>query len=288
MEVVWMVSMTSLGSRRSYIRDVLIGFSLTTAILAGCGSPGKPESNSAPPTVQTSATTSADNDKILSRHDAPPEGVAAVAAFFNGAGDTVECFLPENPGTAPSIISSQSGSTLRVFERVAICFAGFSEDQPIGIRILQPDGKIRSDSLPTGVDPQYSFEGMPDDPLGEYVFTGTQGAREASIRFRLLPAATPTQRVLREGQDSRPTAVALSGFNPQQQISLHFYGSQGPPPQADPNTQNVQLRYITTVKVQADDNGQAIYPWPTDSNKDSCYGVLADGVKPEQPIICKY
>jgi hypothetical protein len=210
-----------------------------------------------------------------------------VAAFFDGAGDTQECFVEGDAGvTTPSIVTSHTDSTLRVFDPIAMCFAGFSESQPVAVQVLQPDGKIRRETLSAGSALEYYFEGMPTDPLGEYIFTVTQDATEASLRLRLVPAAEPSQKVVLEGPTSRPTDVALSGFSPRENISLHFYGGRGPHPQV-PNTQNAQLPYITTVVVQADDNGQATYPWPTDSEKDGCYGVRAAGVESEQPLVCQ-
>jgi hypothetical protein len=83
-----------------------------------------------------------------------------------------------------------------------------------------------------------------------------------------------------------PTAVALSGFPPNESIALHFYGPgpceiilQGQ------HRGNILLPYITTVSVRADQNGQATYPWPGTNADRGCFGVLADKAGQAQPAI---
>ena len=104
--------------------------------------------------------------------------------------------------------------------------------------------------------------------------------------LNLQPAERPSQRVAfkAQGQTIYPTSIELSGFSPRQNIMLRFYGGTGTYPQVA-NSQNFLLPYITTVIVKADNNGQAVYQWPGDERTRGTYGVRADDVQGELPLV---
>jgi hypothetical protein len=223
---------------------------------------------------------------LLKRHGPPPsESVAAQAAFFGGAGgpDT-RCRYRQLPSTGPASLLLASGDNpIEVFEAAEVCFVGFRGDRAIETQVLGPDKKLERRTHEP--DEAFIFSRLPSDPLGRYRIDAEQGAVRAGLVLTLVPASVPTQMVVQEGAGP-PTVVALSGFAEHQSIAVRFYG----PGPCDiilqgSNRGNVLLPYITSVSVRADGDGQATYSWPGDPDDRGCFGVLADGVNPVQPVI---
>jgi hypothetical protein len=278
---------------------LVVGVTTVVLLLAGCAtSPRKPEPAGAPATgasavtVRPSTTVGASSAGSLERKDVPPEGVAAQAKFFLGAGDgSPECVfqkpLPQSR-TPYLTLPRHVSTTIEVFAATEICLVGFTPNRRATISAKAPDGNVEQTEImyrqysigySHSYKSDYQFAGLPSDPVGRYVIEARQGSLKAGITLTLVPTSKPMQRVLYENY--HPSAVGLSGFARRQNIAVRFYGGHGPFTAANGT---YLLPYVGTAVVSADGNGQATYPWPKELMTGS-YGVLADGVPLPQPVI---
>ena len=148
-----------------------------TLIVGGCGRAQRSASSTTVvPASQTTSPHAAATSGVLERRDAPPAGVAAQVAFYAGAGGSTECTEEDFRASAgPSLTAEPhtvtTNHTVRVFEDIMVCPAGFAEGRSVIVEVLSPDRHTDRKTVPPGDG--YYFSKHPSDPLGEYQFTAT-------------------------------------------------------------------------------------------------------------------
>ena len=213
----------------------------------------------------------------LQRRDAPPEGVKAQFEFFQ-EGDGACVGLDESKPAA--VVDFPKPEIAMTF---IICFPGFTHNQPVQADVRLPDGKVRKITAsffntPEGV-PYASWTSVPGDPLGTYQVSASQGTRQGTGTFTVAAASTPRTVGIEPTSGAPGTAFrfALAGFGAGSVVDLYLYRGEG----------NGIYRYLTTVTVTMDGNGQTILNFPTraDDPKGS-YCFVRRGPKAAPDYFC--
>ena len=192
-----------------------------------------------------------------------------MTSFFGGVGGDSQC---EGDRPNPEItVPSQVG----VGELQELCLRGFPAGETVKVQIRTPDGRVErrdvcywcreaSNSILLG--------SAPGDPLGTYQVTVTQGATELATEFRLQRQSVPLLRVVGSVAENGPAhpiragatvPIILAGFpaNTQVRLDIYFVPSMTP----------LEAKYITTLPIRTDANGQQLYELRTDTGDKGCY-----------------
>lgn len=250
-------------------------------VMAGCGGgdptpTGEPTAPTPTATGETTgpaptSTVGSNAERILTRRDAPPAGVARQAEFWVGAGGECDGF---DNYTGPPAIEIRPGPRLEIPVDAEFCFPGFSTDVPLRAEVRSPDGKVifRETLIccigggPLG----FRLLRLPGDPLGPYTVVGQQGRDEAVLEFEVVRAERPQLLLVNQpgflGEEIR---IALGGFYPGRPVQLHLYWNAEQT--FDP------FQYITSFEVPTDANGAADHVLATTpDDPPGCYGIQAD------------
>jgi hypothetical protein len=241
-------------------------------VMAGCGGGDPAPTATGETTAPTpTATVGSKAERVLTRRDAPPAGVARQAEFWVGAGG--ECDGFENY-TGPPAIEIRPGLRLEVPVDAEFCFPGFSTDVPLHAEVRSPDGKVIFRETLTccigGGPLGFRLLRLPGDPLGRYTVVGRQGRDQAVLEFEVVRAERPQLLLVNQpGFLGEEIHIALGGFHPGRPVQLHLYWNAEQT--FDP------FQYITSFEVLTDANGAADHVLTTTPNDPpGCYGIQAD------------
>jgi hypothetical protein len=207
---------------------------------------------------------------VLKRRDPLPNGVAArVWPFADGAAGDSAC-EGDRPNPTTLVPDRVGVGELREF-----CLWGFPAGKILTVEITAPDGGIERRTIC-----YWCYRGenatlwgsIPGNTLGTYHVVIKQGATQLAADFGLQPQRVPLLRVVgseAEYTNEHPTRagtsvrIVIAGFRPDTLIDLDFYYF--------PDRLLPEARYITTLAVKTDADGQRVYNLPTYPTDKGCY-----------------
>ena len=235
----------------------------------------------APPPVTTP-------ESPLTRRDPLPVGVPP--QYRGSLAVSTRCSSVSAAGEEPRVVvrpqqlfSTESESARSEIATYSyICAPGFSPEGEVRFKIARPDGVVERKRVWTDRHGVGAWEraSMPGDPLGTYRVTARQGGLEVQGSYTVRPASRPNSLISpRTGVGGTTFRIALAGFEPREQVSLHVYRLS-----TDGWVGDHGDDYATTLIAGADERGEAIYELrtrPTDPAMQ--YLVLTE--HPEYPAV---
>lgn len=204
--------------------------------------------SSAPPTPEP-----APEPGLLTRRESPPAGVSEQVALA-GAGAVGDCLHGDAQGAEAT--GWLTGSpTLAPPDEVTLCLFNLAPNQRVDVQLALPDGTIAPAALRTDErgNTMWEWSLLPGAPPGEYQVTAHQGGFQLTKGFTVNPATQPQVAVLPKGGALGTLfSLALAGYQPGESRTFYLY-------RKEPE----YLAYQTTIDVQANENGEAIVPLPT-------------------------
>jgi hypothetical protein len=192
-----------------------------------------------------------------------------MSSFFGGVGGDSPC---EGDRPSPEIAVPPR---IGVGELHELCLWGFPAGRTVKVQIRAPDGRVeRRDVCYWCREASNSilWGSAPGDPLGVYQVTMTQGATELATEFGVERQHAPLLRVVgsvAENGRAHPiragatVPIILAGFPANSLVRLDIYFV--------PSAVPLEAKYITTLPVRTDANGQRLYKQGTDTGDEGCY-----------------
>jgi hypothetical protein len=182
--------------------------------------------------------TSASGDSPLRRNEVPPSNVQPQLNSAGGDAVVPWCTFTSNgvtnrDGTSDCAVSAGAPLSLQ--------FPGLTPAADLTVQVTPTGGAPRQATVRTNADGLAAWDwiSLPDDPLGAYVVSATQGERQVSGVFVVRQATSPQIMALLDGGPLPPTysaptgapgtafRIVLSGFAPGQAVPLRVYRALG-------------------------------------------------------------
>ncbi len=148
-------------------------------------------------------------------------------AYYQGP----EASCSELDGSRPAVVVSAPNA--QVATTFALCFPGFTPNQPVAVAVRSPDGEVRELTASEYTFPEEiaytTWTTVPGDELGTYQVTARQGRRTGKGSFDVGPATNPRSVAIEPstGPPGTTFRFGFAGFGEGSVVDVFLYTDAG-------------------------------------------------------------